>query len=551
MDLNNIFSKRVITILTASFLFCSCEDFLTRDHPTGVTDDDFWGTVNECNAALAECQNWPRGTHHYTSPYLSYVHMEGMTDNVYWSGNFKGEIVNIGNGSLTTTTSGFMTDVWTDYYLRIRRCNRFLAHLDEAYFVDESERERMRAEALTWRAWYHMQLLLYYGRHDGIPIVDRVLNGEEIYQPRTPAQECLNWINGQLDALISINDDEVYPFVWDKDRRSRMCKAYALTLKMDLNLQFKQYDIAKSAAKAIIDEGVFELYYSDEEDEDPGKNYRDLFRYVGQDNKERIMYVGSGCSESWFRNAPQSLSGQGAASVLKSLVDEYETIDGVALKDLPSDERVKYEHNPLYKPRDPRLYTTVVLPGDNTSFSNYVYEPFKEGGADQVGKIGTSRTGYWMKKFLDEQDRPNGDKGSLYFPIYRYAEVLLDYVECLVETGDWQNPDVEKYINMIRHRAGMPDMDKSVYNTQEKVRELYRRERRVELCFEGKRYWDIRRWGIGDKTMRGTAQGAWNPNTQSYVAVEERNCTFPKYDSWPIPLTEETANPNINQPTGW
>ena len=71
----------------------------------------------------------------------------------------------------------------------------------------------------------------------------------------------------------------------------------------------------------------------------------------------------------------------------------------------------------------------------------------------------------------------------------------MDYVECLIETGDWQNPDVEKYINMIRNRAGMPNMDKSVYNTQEKVRELYRRERRIEKACEGRRLEDILRWG--------------------------------------------------------
>lgn len=108
--------------------------------------------------------------------------------------------------------------------------------------------------------------------------------------------------------------------------------------------------------------------------------------------------------------------------------------------------------------------------------------------------------------------------------IYRYAEVLMDYVECLIETGDWQNPDVEKYINMIRNRAGMPNMDKSVYNTQEKVRELYRRERRIEFAFEGKRYDDIRRWGIGNETNQGTIYGAWNPNEGSYVTIETRNC---------------------------
>ena len=519
MELKHIFSKKTFALLAASTLFCSCEDFLTRDHPTGITDDDYWGTVNEVSNALGLCQNWPRGTYNYTAPYLALVHMEGMTDNIYWSGNFKGEIANMGNGSLTTTTGGYMNDVWSDYYTRIRRCCRVLEHIDEAYFVDEAERERMRADARTWRAWYHMQLLLYYGLHDGIPIVDHSLNGEEIYQPRRSAQECLEWLNSEFDALIAITDDAVYPFVWDKDRRSRMCRAYALTLKMDLNLQFKQYDVAMAAAKAIIDEGVFELYYSDATDDDPGKNYRDMFNYTGQDNMERIMYVGSGCSEAWFRNAPQSLSGQGAASVLRSLVDTYETADGVALSDLPEAERTQYEQNPFYGPRDPRLYTSIVVPGDNTSFTNYVYNPCQN--------------------------------GSLTFMLYRYAEVLLDYVECLVETGDWQNPDVERYINMIRNRAGMPNMDKSVYNTQEKVRELYRRERRVELAFEGKRYWDIRRWGIGNEVMQGTAQGAWNPNTQAFVTVENRNCTFPKYDSWPIPQTEATANPNIEQPTGW
>ena len=551
MKLNSIFNKRALPVLALSLMFCSCEDFLTRDHPTGVTDDDFWGTTNEISAALGTCQYWPQGTHHYTSPYLSWVHMEGMTDNMYWSGNFKGEIVNIGNGSLTTTTGGFNNDVWTQYYIWIRRCNRLLDHIDQAYFTDEAERERMRAEALTYRAWYHMQLLLYYGLNEGIPIADRVLDGEDIYQARTPALDCVNWLNGEFDRLLSITDDAVFPFLWDRDRRGRMCKAYVLTLKMDLNLQFHQYDIARDCAKQLIDSGEFELYYSESTDDDPGKNYRDMFRYVGQDNRERIMYRNSGCSEIWFRHAPQNLSGQGAASVLKSLVDEYETIDGVPLADLPADERTNYEHSPLYKPRDPRLYATIVVPGDNTSFQDYSYNPFGEGVVEYPGAIGYSRTGYWAKKFLDEQDRPNGSGGSLYFPLYRYAEVLLDYVECLVESGDWQKPDVETYINLIRNRAGMPNMDKTVYNTQEKVRELYRRERRVELAFEGKRYWDIRRWDIGNEVMTGPVLGAWNPNTNAYVQVETRNCTFPKYDQWPIPLTEQTANPYITQGAGW
>lgn len=556
MKLNNVLNKKMLAVLASSFLLCGCEDFLTNDHPTGITDEDFWKTQDECNKALGSCGVWPGGSYYYEEPYMALMHMEGMTDNMHWGGNFKGEIAQIGNGTATATTGGYMSDFWSDFYKRIRRCNRFLEHVNTAYFIDENERERMIAEAKTWRAWHHMRLLMYYGYHDGIPIVDKSLNGTEIYKGRNSIEDVLAFINKDLDEVIAITNEEVFPWVFDDSRRSRMCRSYALMLKIDVNLQFKKYDVVKAACQQFFTLNAqagnkgYELYYNqDADDEDPGKHYRDMFRYVGHKNKEFIIYKGSGASEAWFRNAPQSLSGQGASGVLKSLVDEFETAEGVALKDLPADERTKYEHDPLYKPRDPRLYTTVIVPNDNTSISGFEYKPFE--GADNVGTVGAVKTGYIVKKFLDEQDRSNPSGGSLNYPYYRYAEVLLDYVESLVETGEWQNADVEKCINMIRNRAGMPNMDKKVYNSQEKVRELYRRERRVEFSFENKRYWDIRRWGIGNETMNGSALGAYNPNTGNYVKLENRTCTFPKYDAWPLPQDELNSNPNIEQTLGW
>ena len=253
--------------------------------------------------------------------------------------------------------------------------------------------------------------------------------------------------------------------------------------------------------------GVFELYYDTTSGStDPSTHYRNLFTYVGEQNNERIFFTKDGANEAWFRGMGTPLSGQGCFAPLKSLLDTYETIDGQTIQSLPADEREKYERDPLYKPRDPRLTATIILPNDSTTISNYTYTPFDPNSSDYVGLTGASRSGYMLKKYIDENDRSTG-YGSLDLVLYRYAEVLLDYVECLVETGDWQNPLVETYINMIRRRAGLPDMDKSVYNTQEKVRELYRRERRVELCFEGKRYDDIRRWGIGPETMSGPIYG--------------------------------------------
>lgn len=553
MKLNNVLNKKMLALFASSFILCGCEDFLTNDHPTGITDDDFWRTQNECSSALGQCGLWPGGTHYYDAPYLDLVHMEAMTDNMHWAGNFMGIISQVGNGTATATSGGYFKDLWSEFYLRIRRCNRFLENVDKAYFLDENERGRMKAEAKVWRAWHHMRLLMYYGYHDGIPIVDKSLNGDEIYRSRNSVDEVLEFINKDLDEVLSITDPKVFPWSYDEGRRTRMCRSYALMLKIDVNLQFKKYDVAKEACKAFINspENEYELYYSTAEDDDPGKNYRDMFLYLGKQNKERIIFKGSGCSEAWFRHAPQSLSGQGAAGLLKSLIDEYETAEGVTLKDLPAAERTKFEQDPLYKPRDPRLYASVIVPGDDTSVEGWAYEPFKEGSPDNPGVVGACRTGFIPKKYLSEEDHANNGTGNLDFVYYRYAEVLLDYVECLVETGDWQNPDIAKYINMIRNRAGMPNMDTKVYNTQEKVRELYRRERRVEFLMENKRYWDIRRWGIGNETMSGPALGAYNPNSGIYVTLENRTCTFPKYDAWPIPQDELNSNPNIEQTSGW
>lgn len=124
------------------------------------------------------------------------------------------------------------------------------------------------------------------------------------------------------------------------------------------------------------------------------------------------------------------------------------------------------------------------------------------------------------------------------------------YVEGLVESGEWQHADVVRYLNMIRNRAGMPDVDKARYNTQDKLRELVRRERRIELAFEGQRLFDIRRWKIGEQVMNGPVYGAVPPDSDSPVLVENRIFSDRDY-YWPIPIAEINANPNMIQNPGW
>ena len=490
-------------------LFSSCEDFLTRDKPNASTDDDFWKTQQECESALGTCKLWLRGD--WGGDEIGMVFQDGASDNVYFTGNFDVRIQQLGNGSLVPPADNnnpgpweYQFYTWNQCYRKIRNCCRLLDNIDNAYFTNESERDRMKAEAKVWRAWYHIRLLNWYGRNDGIPYVDKALLPSEIYMARTPVNECLDRINAELDEVIN---SEALPFIWDEGRRDRMSRSIALTLKMDVNLQFKRYDIAKAAAWELIKSGEFELYYSTATDNNPGKNYRDLFTYVGKQNKERILYKGGGSSGIFSRCMSGSFGGQGVMNVLKSFIDTYETIDGQTIQSLSTSEREAYEKDPYHGARDPRLNVSVFVPGDNTGLSNYTFSPFNPDCGDYIGRNDGIRSGYMVKKFMTEDDRGNNGQGSLDFVIYRYAEVLLDYVECLVETGDWDDPKVKEYIDAIRVRSGMPKMDQTVYNSEEKVRELYRRERRVELCFEGKRYDDIRRWGIGNDVMNGPIYG--------------------------------------------
>src|SRR5699024_4790201 len=175
--------------------------------------------------------------------------------------------------------------------------------------------------------------------------------------------------------------------------------------------------------------------------------------------------------------------------------------------------------------------------------NTYTLDPFYN-QSDKIGAPKSTPTGFWIKKYLDPKDQQT-KSGSLDFMIIRYAEVLLNYVEALEESGDWQNADIFKYLDKIRNRAGMPNIDKSNYDSQEKIRQLIRRERTVELAFEGQRYFDIRRWGIADEVMNGAVFGATNPQTGETVTVENRQYDPNRDNLWPIPESEILVNKNI------
>ncbi len=536
-------------LIIALVIFTSgCEDFLTRDHPTGITDEDFWKTSGEVAAALDICYRLPSGSLHYTAPYASMIHYEGFTDNTYHGADFAGFITVVGNSTITSDhSSGFgsITDLWKEYYKTIRNCCRLLENMDKAYFIDKSERERIRAEAIILRAFYHWELYRYFGSREGIPIVDHALTPNENFMTRSTADETVDFILSELDRAIEIKE---LPFKYDKGRKHKVDRSVAYALKSIVALNAKRYDIAKKSAEEIINSDAYKLYNTEAVDEDPAKHFRDLFRSDANGNDEQILYKPGGCNEAYFRFSGPGLGQQCTSWPTLDFVNTFETKQGKTLQELGPDSLDIYSKDPLYKNnRDPRLYATIVVPYDSTTFEQYTYNPWGE-GPEGIGKPNASRSGFMLKKFYDPQGRtnPNND-----FYIIRYAEILLNYVECLIETGQYNHPDVLKYINAIRNRAGHISASASDYNSEEKIRELYRRERRIELAFEGIRFMDIRRWDIGEKTMNGPIYGAVNPASGQKIQIETRQFRKNKNEVFPIPESEILANKNLKQNQGY
>jgi hypothetical protein len=174
----------------------------------------------------------------------------------------------------------------------------------------------------------------------------------------------------------------------------------------------------------------------------------------------------------------------------------------------------------------------------------------------------TSASGYIVKKYTSDLTDPNLvtlNNTSLNMTIFRYAEVLLSYAEAKIESNQIDGT-VYSALNQVRNRAGMPNVDLTVYNSQSTLRTLVRRERRVELAFEGLRYYDIQRWQIGSQVMTGWAYGAKagtvNKTTGQYtitgtnLQVEQRQFANKNY-LWPIPQFERQLDKNLSQNPGY
>lgn len=457
----------------------------------------------------------------------------------------------IQRGQLAPENTGIAGTLWGRSYRGIRECNYGLHYVDSLQCSDELK-TRLKAELHFIRGFRYLDLIRNYG---GVVIVnDTVYQMEDdytkavVYQKSSLA-DCMKYAVAEMDAAaagLPVDNDGNWAL-------GRATKGAALALKARLLLYAASplYNVgtwadAAAAAKAVIDLKKYSLE----------SNYGNLFLNSNSNEIifERLYAINARhvCLE--IANGPNGYNGWAGNTPLQNLVDAYQMDNG---KDI-TDGTSGYDAQKPYLHRDPRFYATILYNGAiYRGDTIQIYTPGGKDSKDGPSNWNTTKTGYYLKKFMDDKnpiDNPWNVAGLQPWIYFRYAEILLDYAEAQnMATG----PDATVYdaIWQIRKRAGMPALPAGL--SQSQMTDAIRKERQVELAFEEHRFYDVRRWKIADVTENAPAYGvdvAKSGNTYTYtrkVALSGRLFAAKNY-FLPIPRTEiQASNGQLEQTTGY
>ncbi len=499
--LNKKEMKKYLLLLTVSVLFFGCKDYLDVTPTDRFTQDTYWNTKIQAEAAL----NGTYAALYYNVYAANSIYLDALTPNTYQYNND----YNIISRGLHNAATGYFNETWNGSYKGIGRANNVLANIDKVN-MDATLKERYKAEAKYLRALYYIPLWNLFG---GAPLITEATNYEtQATLPRNTADELLAQI---LKDLNEASTGTVLPLSYSGADKGRATRGAALALKARVLLYAKRWKEAAEAAKAVIDLKNYSLF----------PDYRGLFYLENEGNAEVIFDVQYKYPE-FTHSLDISLDQQLGSAPLPDLVNAYYATDGK-----PISGSAVYNAAKPFENRDSRLQATVILPG--TQFKGAV-----------VTAIQYPSTGYGLKKYTIFKDNekpvsaPTSGTSELNLILLRYADVLLMYAEAKNEdTGPDQS--VFDALNLIRARAKMPNVATGL--NQEDLRAEIRHERRIELAGEGLYYYDIRRWRIADQVLNG------NITNSAGARIDSRLFDANKDYLWPVPSIAIQNNPALKQ----
>lgn len=471
----------------------------------------------------------------------------------------------------TVNPSIISADAWNTPYTNIRKVNQLLKHLPGAP-IPTHIRNAMAGEARFLRAWYYAILLKHYG---GVPLIgDSVYDvSDKIPAVRNTYKECVDYIVSECDAVAGS-----LPLVRIREDYGRASGGAALALKARVLLfaasplfngggiepgnevtaypaaDPERWKLAADAALAVMNTAAYSL--NEDNATSPGYGFYKLFTL--RVNPEYIlakMQGGNRELESAWQ--PPSRNGAKGGFPYQDFVDAFGMANGKAITDPTSG----YDANNPYSGRDPRLAYSVIRDQmpliQNTGLKepvNIYLGPDGKGVSQDAVHAGTP-TGYYTNKMLDENIAANFIHGSnRCFPLIRFAEVLLNFAEA---SNEYAGPSQEVYdaVELVRNRAGLLPFELPDGLTKEQMREAIHAERRVELAFEGHRFWDVRRWKIAEQTENKQMNGmeiTRNGGTVTYRIFPVRKHNFRKaMYLWAIPQGETAKSPELKQNPSW
>jgi hypothetical protein len=530
-------------------------------------------------------------------PMNSYSFSEVATDDAVTNDKFS-TMLQMGTGMWSALNNPM--EQWRSSYTAIMYLNKLIAENDKiewSYLSANANRlyaDFHKGEAYALRALHYFYLLQAHGGYNaanqllGVPIITTDVDvNSDFKKQRNTFEECMQQIYSDLneaEALLPLDlvdltnisqvpakytnvtmeeYNRVFGYLMNQRISGRIIKAIrakaallAASPAFGANTTTTWANVATYAGNvinlvgwpAVIDPNGNKFYQG---------TYVDAINLANKLDQKEMLWRGNkqGVANSFELNLfPPSLFGNGRVNPTQNLVDAFPMLNGLPITAPTSGYNPQ---NPFIN-RDPRLLLYIVYNGSTFAGSTM---NIKEGSTtgDQVNYIKTStRTGYYLRKLTREDVRLNPTAQvtkAHYIPKIRYTEILLIYAEAANEaygpngmgTFTFSAKDV---IREIRKRAGITQPDNylnSIANTAD-MRTLIRNERRLELSFEGFRFWDLRRWKA-NLTEPANGVNISATLTYSYGVVENRPYADYMYYG-PIPY-QEVLKSNLSQNSGW
>jgi len=543
---------------------------------------------------------------------------EGFLANIYASAGFAVSASRFSNGlgvtvggldaacdesepsqTYSTDASGFATgtinagtvssDPYNTCYTQIRAVNQLLANIHLTKML-ASNKAQLVAEARFLRAWYYSILVEAYG---GVPLV-----GNNLYTYTTPINvvrstyaQCITYITSECDSMAAI-----LPLTQGGLNYGRASGGACLALKARMLLYAAsplfngttlptdagpsssgpvpaalvgyptadptRWGLAEAAAQAVITSGAYSLNtVNSYQDTIAGYGFQGLFpQRVNTEYIFALMRPPNNDLENLF--LPPSRTGADGAFPYEGFVESFPMSNGKLITDPTSG----YDPTNPYNNRDPRLNYSIihdqtVLNNRNSSGQVVGQSPVdiylgngnnQDPDAVHQGTV----TGYYNNKMLDPSVTANSltNKTNRCIPLMRYAEIVLDYAEAANE-NEGPTTNVYSAIQAIRQRAGLNPYTLPAGLSQAQMRTYIQNERRIELAFEGNRFFDVRRWKIAPVTDNIQAQGMEVDRNGAAVAYNKFNLTKHNFRAamylWPFPLSETGKSASLVQNPGY